>query len=54
VPPDKGSGSPAAPDQLRFLLPKDLGGKNKQIFLSCPDIVPEKIPPRESDIECKF
>jgi hypothetical protein len=51
---DQGSGSPAAPDQLRFLLPKDLGGKNKKIFLSCPDKVPMAIPPIDSDTESEL
>jgi hypothetical protein len=54
APPDNGSGSPAAPDQLRFLLPKDLSGKTKQIYLSCPDTVPIAIPPIDSDTESEL
>jgi hypothetical protein len=54
VPPDQESGSPVALDQLRFLLPEDLGGKTKQIFLSCPDKVPMSIPPIDSDTESEL
>jgi hypothetical protein len=54
APSDIDTGSPAAPDQLMFLLPSDIGRKQKQIFLSCSDTVPISIPPIHNKTESEL